>query len=148
MNNRRSFLAKLFMGVGSFLAYGLFAVKGMLFLSPKRGIKAKRKIFIGKINQFNEGNVETVHGLTGQEILVQRTQYTIKGYSATCPHLGCKVHWEAHDEQFFCPCHGAIFDKSGKAVTGPPADAGQDMDEVELLVDESSGVVYLNELDA
>jgi len=143
--NRRSFLAKLFMGIGSLMAYGAFAIKGILFLSPKRGKKAKKKIFVGTIDQFKTGYVETVHGLRGQEILVQRNQESIRGFSATCPHLGCKVHWESDAHRFFCPCHGAVFDQNGKAITGPPADAGQDMDEVDLEMDESSGVVYLNE---
>ncbi len=145
IKNRRSFLAKLFMGVGSILAYGAFAVKGLLFLSPKRGIKATKKIFVGTIDQFKTGSVETVHGLTGQEILVQRTQETIKGFSATCPHLGCKVHWESDKDRFFCPCHGAVFDSDGQAITGPPADAGQNMTTVDLGVDDSSGIVYLQE---
>ena len=37
-----------------------------------------------------------------------------------CPHLGCKVRWIEGEDQFFCPCHNAIFDRDGDVVTGPP----------------------------
>jgi len=43
------------MGIGSLMAYGAFAIKGILFLSPKRGIKAKKKIFVGTIDQLGFG---------------------------------------------------------------------------------------------
>ncbi|MDX1616868.1 MAG: ubiquinol-cytochrome c reductase iron-sulfur subunit [Candidatus Promineifilaceae bacterium] len=40
--------------------------------------------------------------------------------SNICTHLGCRVRWIADNEQFFCPCHNAVFDKEGEVVEGPP----------------------------
>jgi len=40
--------------------------------------------------------------------------------SNICTHLGCRVRWNADQEQFFCPCHNAVFDKDGNVVDGPP----------------------------
>jgi Rieske Fe-S protein len=40
--------------------------------------------------------------------------------SSICPHLGCPINWHADREQFNCPCHGGIFDVSGKRTGGPP----------------------------
>ena len=40
--------------------------------------------------------------------------------SNTCTHLGCRVRWIADQDQFFCPCHNAAFDKEGLVLTGPP----------------------------
>ncbi len=40
--------------------------------------------------------------------------------SNTCTHLGCRVRWIADQDQFFCPCHNAAFDKAGEVVSGPP----------------------------
>ncbi|MCJ7703195.1 MAG: ubiquinol-cytochrome c reductase iron-sulfur subunit [Anaerolineales bacterium] len=37
-----------------------------------------------------------------------------------CTHLGCRVRWISEKEQFFCPCHTAVFDKNGDVVSGPP----------------------------
>jgi len=40
--------------------------------------------------------------------------------SNTCTHLGCRVRWITDQDQFFCPCHNAAFDKEGLVLTGPP----------------------------
>lgn len=40
-------------------------------------------------------------------------------YSATCPHLGCIVHWNHNESTFDCPCHGSRFDKEGHLLIGP-----------------------------
>jgi Rieske Fe-S protein len=40
--------------------------------------------------------------------------------SNVCTHLGCRVRWVDGEDQFFCPCHNAVFDKQGNVVSGPP----------------------------
>jgi menaquinol-cytochrome c reductase iron-sulfur subunit len=41
-------------------------------------------------------------------------------FSNICTHLGCRVRWIDDQEQFFCPCHNAVFDQDGEVVSGPP----------------------------
>jgi carotenoid phi-ring synthase / carotenoid chi-ring synthase len=53
----------------------------------------------------------------------------------SCTHQGCTVHAEAdlpEDEQghFQCPCHGALYDASGKVLRGP---AQQDLPRFKVL---------------
>ena len=45
---------------------------------------------------------------------------TYVAMSNSCTHLGCRVRWIADQEQFFCPCHNAAFDKDGEVASGPP----------------------------
>ena len=47
-------------------------------------------------------------------------------FSPMCTHLGCGYHWDGAAQQFKCPCHGSMFDISGRVVGGPaprPLDA-------------------------
>jgi menaquinol-cytochrome c reductase iron-sulfur subunit len=40
-------------------------------------------------------------------------------FSPMCPHLGCGYHWDRGEQKFKCPCHGSVFDVSGRVVGGP-----------------------------
>lgn len=42
------------------------------------------------------------------------------GLSNICTHLGCRVRWVWNQESFFCPCHNAVFSKTGQVISGPP----------------------------
>lgn len=61
-------------------------------------------------------------------------------FSRTCSHLGCLVRWNESQESFLCPCHGAVFDKNGAVVAGPPPEPLQ-----KLEVKVESGVLYVKE---
>jgi len=39
--------------------------------------------------------------------------------SATCPHRGCLVGWNAAEGTWDCPCHGSRFDPYGRVLNGP-----------------------------
>ena len=41
-------------------------------------------------------------------------------FSNVCTHMQCPVHWDDTIKQFLCPCHGGLYDISGKNVGGPP----------------------------
>lgn len=131
------------MSVGLLLSYGTLAVQGALFILPRRLSAKTRKIFVGQLRHFTDGQVKGIQDLEGNEILVKRSGDRLEAFSAVCPHLGCRVHWEQEERHFFCPCHRGIFDENGTATAGPPADAKQVLARVNLDVDSSSGAVYL-----
>jgi Rieske Fe-S protein len=43
----------------------------------------------------------------------------LEALSATCPHLGCFVGWDAAAGNFLCPCHDSRFAIDGAKLTGP-----------------------------
>lgn len=61
-------------------------------------------------------------------------------FSRICSHLGCLVRWSESEESFLCPCHGAVFDKDGTVVAGPPPEPLQ-----KLEVKVEAGVLYVKE---
>ncbi|MBM3264097.1 MAG: Rieske (2Fe-2S) protein [candidate division Zixibacteria bacterium] len=140
--SRRSWLASVAMGIGLALSYGTLAVQGVLFLLPERLKPRTRKLFTGNADQYEVGSVRSFYDLEGNLILVSRTSDGFQAFSSTCPHLGCRVHWEADKRQFFCPCHNGVFDVNGAPVSGPPADGGQHLYPVSVEVD-ASGAVFM-----
>jgi len=67
--------------------------------------------------QPGEGAVDR-SGLT--KIAVCRTESgDVHALSATCPHLGAIVHWNAADQTWDCPAHGSRFNADGCVFHGP-----------------------------
>ncbi len=141
--SRRGVLASALMGLGLLAAYGTLGVQGLLFLLPRRRRPRTRLLFAGRIDDYEMDGVKTVYDLEGTAILIRRTSAGLEAFDSTCPHLGCKVLWQAEDDNFFCPCHNGIFDAAGVGIAGPPGDAGQSLSQVPLKVDEEAGVVFL-----
>jgi len=61
-------------------------------------------------------------------------------FSRICSHLGCLVRWDEQKESFLCPCHGAVFDKNGIVVAGPPPRPLQN-----LQTKVEAGILYVKE---
>jgi len=53
--------------------------------------------------------------------------------SNICTHLGCRVRWIENQQQFFCPCHNAAFEKNGDVASGPPP---RPLDSYEIKVED------------
>ena len=45
------------------------------------------------------------------------TQATV--YSPMCPHLNCRYNFDQNKDVFACPCHGSVFNETGKCIAGP-----------------------------
>lgn len=49
----------------------------------------------------------------------------VAAWNAECPHLGCKIGYNAERTRFGCPCHDSSFSIDG-SVQGGPAPRGMD----------------------
>jgi len=76
-------------------------------------------VSVGKPEDFVIDQSKKVTLAGGSVLYVTRKdKETLTTLSAKCTHRGCTVDWQDSDSQFHCPCHGAIFAKSGKNVHG------------------------------
>jgi menaquinol-cytochrome c reductase iron-sulfur subunit len=72
-------------------------------------------------------------------VFVVRVGAGFKVLSNVCSHMQCPVRW-AHDlNQFLCPCHGGLYDRTGLNIGGPPP---KPLPEYVHRVD-SNGVLYV-----
>ena len=146
--DRRGFLQRV-TGVGFaavlLIAAGMLGAFAARFLFPRRGVE-RRWQFVARAARLRVG--ESISYLTpgGAPVSVARlaagpTVASFVALSSTCPHLGCRVHWEAHRERFFCPCHNGAFDPTGKAVAGPPLDDKTDLARFPLKLE--NGLLFI-----
>ena len=140
--SRRGFLehaATLAMGGGLVAGYGSFACYATRFIYPANAGKTISQ-FVCTLDHLQVGESLPFTMPSGAKITVARqsdgnTADDFIALSSICPHLGCKVHWEANNDRFFCPCHNGAFDSSGAPTEGPPATANQHLTQFPLVVE-------------
>jgi cytochrome b6-f complex iron-sulfur subunit len=145
---RRRFLARageLGMGAGLLVSYGTFGAIAAKFIYPAKPAPTAW-MFVRELAAFSEGTSMVFEAPTGAPVVIARkgtsgTEADFAALSSTCPHLGCRVHWEAQHGRFFCPCHNGTFDSEGKATGGPPFDAKQALPRYPLKVE--AGLLYI-----
>ncbi len=133
--SRRSVLGwgALLAGLGTCAAMGGGIVAR--FLLPPGRAALERRMYVGQLSDLPVGGSSSFLGPGGGRYLLTRTEGGVVAFSATCPHLGCKVHWEAAARRFFCPCHSGAFAADGSPIAGPPKDENTPLRALKLHVD-------------
>jgi cytochrome b6-f complex iron-sulfur subunit len=79
---------------------------------------------LAKISDVPVGGVFVTKDSSGAPVvLTQPTSGTIVGFSGKCVHAGCPVGDDGTHKGLKCPCHGSTYNATGKALTGPAAQA-------------------------
>jgi Rieske Fe-S protein len=89
------------------------------------------ELALGKLADFPQGRASEVR-LRAEErdawlrqpaevgsVFVVREGSTARVLSASCPHLGCPVDYDAATRRFACPCHRSVFALDGERISGP-----------------------------
>ncbi|MBL4903258.1 Rieske 2Fe-2S domain-containing protein [Desulfocapsa sp. AH-315-G09] len=117
---RRSFLSKIWIGLG-IVALAECIIGGISFFASSRKNDGKDTeaviIEAGDINTFLPGTVTLIHA--GNCYLSRLDDGGLLAISRKCTHLACAVPWVAERNQFECPCHASIFDKTGDVIKSP-----------------------------
>ena len=119
-NSRRSFLNKLWIGLG---VVALLEIIGVVtaFLMPRK-IKAKAGelgtiIDAGLAENFPIDSVTAF--VRGRFYLARLDDGGFLALSRKCTHLGCTVPWVSEEKKFVCPCHSSAFDIRGEVISSP-----------------------------
>jgi len=116
-SSRRGFLDWL-IGLFSTVAVAAMAFPGLMYLWPAaRGGKAE-DVEVKGANALKPGE-GLIAQVRGKAVIVRRDASGLVAFSAVCTHLGCLVRWDGARKEFLCPCHAAVFDSSGRVVSGP-----------------------------
>ena len=107
---RRSFLKRIFRCF-SYLA-GAFALGFPVFSFITYRKPNERKVIFHPDEQLS--------GLHFKEgVFLEKRDESFHALSSRCTHLGCTLGYDVLSTQFRCPCHGSVFDHSGKRISGP-----------------------------
>ncbi|MEQ9411588.1 MAG: Rieske (2Fe-2S) protein [Fuerstiella sp.] len=142
--SRRGFLertAAVAMAGGLAAGYGTLAGHAVRFLYPA-DTGAGVWQFVCTLDRLGVGESLSFTMPSGARVVVARQSAdddaeAFIALSSICPHLGCKVHWEANNDRFFCPCHNGAFDARGAPTEGPPAAANQHLTRFPLSVQDN-----------
>jgi Rieske Fe-S protein len=159
--DRREFVlssSTALMAGGLAAGYGTFFAMAGSYFYPSESNKAW--MFVTDTAGFAPGESKAFQSPTGVRVMITRQLESARSgareddqskpgllpedfiaLSSVCPHLGCRVHWEQHNDRFFCPCHNGVFDPSGKAISGPPADDQQNLPHYPLKI--VNGSLYI-----
>jgi len=140
--DRREFLehaATITMAGGLAAGYGMLGSHATRFLYPAN-VGESIWQFVCTLDELSVGESLPFTLPSGAKIVIARQQEgesadSFIALSSICPHLGCKVHWEASNDRFFCPCHNGAFDAQGAPTEGPPAAANQHLTRFDLTVE-------------
>lgn len=146
--DRREFLknaTSVAMAAGLIGGYGSFGVIAGRYLYPATVGEVMWQ-FVAEVAGIDLGEAIRYRGPAGETINITRRSRRgdaddFIALSSTCPHLGCQVRWEGQNNRFFCPCHSGVFDPSGKAIAGPPGEAGQSLPRYRLKVE--NGMLHI-----
>lgn len=145
---RREFLtsaAGLAMTGGLVAGYGSLGYIAGRYLWPAKP-EEQAWVFVTDLKSMKVGDSMNYRTPTGVPVSVTRKgeqgdEKDFVALSSTCPHLGCRVHWEAQNDRYFCPCHNGVFDANGVGTGGPPAEAKQNLAHYPLKV--MKGLLYI-----
>ena len=116
---RRRFLSQAVMGFGLLFGLGLLGLRFVQFLLPSAPPKRQEPVLLGAEARIPM-NEAIAMDLSGHKLLVLKTDEGVVAFSRRCTDLGCLVSWDKQREQFVCPCHQGLYDKTGRNIAGPP----------------------------
>ena len=131
VGTRRTFFSWVITAASTVIGLGLAVPLLGYVISPALKRKELRWMRVGKVDDLPlEQPKDLQYAMTvkdgWRETKAIKAVWAVKHpddqvtvFSPICPHLGCGFRWDRGDGQFKCPCHGSVYDLSGKVLDGP-----------------------------
>ena len=119
-SSRRTFLSRLWVGLGFLALVELIVVGTAFFRRGKSGPAARdgdNIVECGSVDQYQSGTVTAF--IRGRFYLARLEDGGFLAISRQCTHLGCTVPWVEAERRFACPCHASAFDITGQVINAP-----------------------------
>lgn len=129
---RRDFFELTVKGLGALIGALLAVPLGGYLLNPVfRKTSDGSWVSLGRADKFATGRPTRIEysyekqdgwfkTKVSRYVFVVRQPEELVAFSPICTHLGCSVGWNEEKKHFNCPCHGGVYDREGKVVSGPP----------------------------
>jgi len=154
MTTRRQFFELVTQAAAGLIALGLAIPLIGYVISPALKRRTQSWIDIASVDELPAGEpkqldcVMTVQdgylSTTAHKAVwaVKQSEADVTVFSPMCTHLGCGYHWDGTDRKFKCPCHGSVYDLTGKVLGGP---APRSLDALPSKVDKGRLLVTYKE---
>jgi menaquinol-cytochrome c reductase iron-sulfur subunit len=128
---RRGFLVRLIQGTYALIGATLAFVVGGAVVAPSFGRRETMWLHAGDAERLEDGTPVPITLRVARpdgpsEVVDRKIVYLVKTGSgvlaldSTCTHLGCRTRFNTETRQIECPCHGGVYDITGKVISGPP----------------------------
>lgn len=131
VGSRRTFFRWVTMAAAGLIALGLAIPLVGYVLSPALKRRERPWIDVGGVDDLPMGQPKQLDYVTAirdgwMETESNKAVWAVKQaddqvtvFAPMCTHLGCAYRWDADDRRFKCPCHGSVYDITGKVLEGP-----------------------------
>ncbi len=95
---------------------------------------------IANTNQLQVGSPVYFEYPSGYpNILLKNSDGSLTALSMLCTHVCCECSYDSASGYIYCPCHGSVFDATGRVLRGP---AQTPLPSIKLTVDSKTGLIY------
>ena len=128
---RRTFLVRVIQSVHAVIGATLAFVVGGAVVAPSFTRRRRQWLPAAALSDLEEGTPQQVALQVKRadgaiEVIDRRLVFLVRSGDAvlaldsTCTHLGCRTRFNADTHRIECPCHGGIYDATGRVIGGPP----------------------------
>jgi Rieske Fe-S protein len=129
--HRRTLLVRFIQSIHALMGATLAFVVGGAVVAPSFTRRRSAWLPAAELSGLEEGTPKPIalrvarsDGAT--EIIDRRLVYlvrsggTVRALDSTCTHLGCRTRFNPDTNRIECPCHGGMYDVTGRVIGGPP----------------------------